>query len=271
MPQRSALPSNWDVPQEFRDRLGREAGRQRAMLCDGHLLLVLHAPPEPEQIEREARLFWRKPDESWSSNELGSGSKALDNHLDQYAAAVERCDELEEQADEADERFDVLNALTPIHRAARHMHQTLQEARKLVPADRDLLIFRDRAYQIERTAELLYGQARNALDFAMAQRAEEQAQSGQRMAVAAHRLNLLAAFFFPIAALTALFGVNMKHGWENAAAPMPFLAVLGAGLILGGMLTLFVTQPTPRRPSGSRTSDRGRKTSPDSNRPFGGR
>ena len=111
----------------------------------------------------------------------------------------------------------------------------------------------------------------DALDFAMAQRAEEQARSGERMAAAAHRLNLLAAFFFPIAALTALFGVNLRHGMETTSAPLPFLAVLGAGLILGGLLTLFVTQPPPHRRSRSRAPARGRKTSSDSNRRFGGR
>jgi len=105
----------------------------------------------------------------------------------------------------------------------------------------------------------------------MAQRAEEQAQNGKRMAGAAHRLNLLAAFFFPIAALTALFGVNLKHGLEDASAPLPFLAVLGAGLILGGLLTLFVTQPAPQRRSRSRAPARDQKTSSDSNQRLGGR
>ena len=71
----------------------------------------------------------------------------------------------------------------------------LQEARKLVPDDRDLINLRDRAYEIERTADLLYNTAKNAMDFTIAVRAEEESRASRRMAVSAHRLNILAAFF----------------------------------------------------------------------------
>ena len=60
MTNRSILPAVWQVPQEFRDRLGDRAGRQRAMAADGHLLLVLHRPPGPEDAERSGRFFWRR-------------------------------------------------------------------------------------------------------------------------------------------------------------------------------------------------------------------
>jgi hypothetical protein len=262
MTERSALPPSWDLPREFRNRLGKQAGRQRAMLCNGHLLLVLHRVPGPEEVDREARFFWRKPDGTWSSNELGSGTQALDDHLDEYADAYARCDREEEAAATNQDRFAVLDALAPIHRATRHMHQTLQEARKMVPDDRDLLIFRDRAYEIERSVELLYNEARNSLDFAVAQRAEAHAQSSYRMAVSAHRLNLLAAFFFPIATLTALFGVNMRHGLETAHPPIPFLAVLGLGLVLGGLLTSFVTITPEKRAVGKARRDGPRPADP---------
>ena len=241
MAEQSPLPPHWEVPQKFRDRLGKEAGRQRAMHHDGHLLLVMHRPPEPEEVQRGGRYFWRRPDGAWASNELGSGTQALGRHLEEYAELVEQCDRQEEAAVTAEDYFSVLNRLGPIDRAAGHMHQVLQEARKLVPGDRDLLILRDRAYEIERTADLLYRQTRNSLDFAMARQAEEHAQSSHHMAVSSHRLNLLAAFFFPIAALTALFGVNLRHGLENEYAPWPFLIVLAIGLMFGFVLTSFVT------------------------------
>lgn len=41
MPSQSLLPEVWSVPQEFRNRLGEEVGRQRAMLADGH---GVHSP-----------------------------------------------------------------------------------------------------------------------------------------------------------------------------------------------------------------------------------
>ena len=45
MQKKSLIPAIWTVPEVFRERLGRRIGRQRMMFADGHLLLVLHAPP----------------------------------------------------------------------------------------------------------------------------------------------------------------------------------------------------------------------------------
>jgi len=42
----SILPTSWDIPQSIRRRLGNRVGRQRSMSADGHLLLVMHAPPD---------------------------------------------------------------------------------------------------------------------------------------------------------------------------------------------------------------------------------
>ncbi len=51
------LPSDWNVPAVFRQRLGESAGRQRVMAADGHLLLVLHAPPGADEAGRRGRFF----------------------------------------------------------------------------------------------------------------------------------------------------------------------------------------------------------------------
>lgn len=240
MAEKSILPAIWDVPPIFRKRLGAKAGRQRAMFSDGHLLLVLHLPPRPEDDERIGRFFWRSPDGTWRSNDLGSGLGAIEKHLNQFAEIVEEYDNREEQATSAEEYFAVIEGLAPIHRAGRHMHQALQEARQLCPEDRDIINFRDRAYDIERTAELVYHGAQNSLDYIVARQTEEQARSSHQMAIAAHRLNLLAAFFFPIATLSAVFGVNLLHGYEQVPPPIPFLAVMACGLLMGVVLTRFV-------------------------------
>jgi hypothetical protein len=236
------LPASWQIPDTIRKRLGHDVGRQRVMQQDDHLLLVLHAPPKPEDDHRLGRFFWRQPDGQWLSKDLGAGAQALMRHVEEYEDLIARLDNRQETASTADEYYGILSALAPIHRCARHLHLVLQEARKLCPDDRDLINLRDRAYAVDRNAELLYEETKNALDFAVAKRMEEQAESSRYMMVTGHRLNMLVAFFFPIATLTAIFGVNLEHGYERHNVPYPFAVTLGVGLLLGLLLTALVRQ-----------------------------
>jgi hypothetical protein len=241
MVPKSILPPTWEVPAEFRERLGEKAGRQRAMLADGHLLLVLHRPPKKSDPERIGRVFWRKPDGTWQSNELGNGPASLSRHLAEFTEAIDRYDRQEDEAKSVVEYFAVLDGMSPLARTTRNLHAALQDAREKVPDDRDLIICRDKAYEIERSAELLLGDVRNALEFAVAQKSEEQAAAAHQMAVSSHRLNMLVAFFFPIATLTAVFGANLSHPLERIIPPpYAFLTVLGAGLLLGCCLAGYL-------------------------------
>ena len=242
------IPKIWEVPDEFRRRLGERAGRQRTMFHEGHLLLVLHKAPMPDQDERQAALFWRAPSGHWSSTEQGSGLVGLNQFLSDYEAAIDRWETAEAAASNAKAYFDVLEHVSPVQRAIAHVHTVLGEARRLVEEDRDLINLRDRAYDLERRADLLYAAAKNGLDFAVAKRAEEQAFAAQRAAIASHRLNLLAAFFFPIATLSAVFGVNLQFGFEDRPGPWPFLIVMGIGLILGVFLTSIVAPKRVPKP-----------------------
>jgi Mg2+ and Co2+ transporter CorA len=236
------LPGAWQIPTVFRERMGSQVGRQRAMIADGHLLLVLHAPPKPDETRRIGRFFWRSPDGNWTSNEFGTGINAINSHLDEYQEIISKLDAQAERAATAQDLFDVLDRIAPVYRASRNLYTVLQEARKSCPEYREIINLRDRAYDTEREAELLYNGTKNALDFAVAKRAEEQAAASHRMAVSAHRLNVLVAFFFPIATLSGIFGVNLRTGLENAAPPLTFLVVISLGLICGGVLTIVVTR-----------------------------
>lgn len=238
------LPKKWEVPQKFRDRLGDTVGRQRAMLHDDHLLIVLHKVPDPEDKHRNGRFFWKDHEGKWRSRELGEGPKSIGLHLDEYVNRLVELEAREEESQSSEEYFKILSELSPILRAARNMHQTLQQARKLCEEDRNLIVFRDRAYVIERTAELLYQDVKNSLDFTIARQAEHQAEIAQSMAVSAHRLNMLAAFFFPVMTLTAIFGMNLEFGYETYNAPYPFLLVLAGGTLLGIVIKLMVTWRT---------------------------
>lgn len=248
-PETTLLPADWDVPAKIRGRLGTTAGRQRILLEDGHLLLVLHAPPGADDTERRGRFFWRDPTGSWRVAPKGEGIANLDQHLNEYEAVIEQLEQAEDAARDARDYFELLDRVNPLARASRNMYETVQQAREKVSDDRRLIVARDQAYELTRRTDLLQADGKNGLDFAMAWQAEQQAESSYQMAVATHRLNLLVAFFFPIATLMAVFGANLRHGlegWDRLNSPLPLLAVLGAGLASGVILTGFVTKPAKR-------------------------
>lgn len=248
MAHTTVLPLDWEVPQVFHDRLGDGPGRQRVMESAGHLLLITHRPPGANDNGRSGRYFWRDPAGAWRSSDLGAGKEALLKHLGQYTDAVRRLDKLEEHAQSSEEYFQVISELAPLLRATRNLHQALQQAREMVGNDRILINLRDRAYELEREAELLYNEAKNELDFLIAHRAEQQAASSHRMAVSAHRLNILAAFFFPMVTLATIFSTSLEHGIEKLYVPIPFFALIALGLLLGLILNRFVNvAPEPKR------------------------
>ena len=225
------LPKVWAVPDVFRKRLGEQAGRQRAMVADGQLLLVLHALPA-----RTPSLFWRNRDGTWASTLYGARPGGLRMHVQQLAAEVAKLELELETASGSDEGFAVLRAATPLVRTARNLHRTLQEAREAIPTDRELIACRDLAYEAERGAELVYDEARNMLSYTIANRAEAQAVLGATQARSAQRLNQLAAFFFPLSALAALFGMNLSDVSVIGA-------VVAGGLVLGAAVAWSVGRP----------------------------
>jgi hypothetical protein len=250
MDKSKIIPAVWDIPKVFHARLGDRAGRQRAMFEEGHLLLILHEPPQPDEPTRKGRLFWRKPNGDWSSTTQGRGLLSLQNHLSDFTTVIDQYDHLEDEATTADQYFSVIEKVLPLKRATQNLLLVLEEARKLVPDDRDLINLRDQAYDLSRTAELLYEGAKNGLDLAQTKRAEDQARSSHEMASSAHRLNLLVSFFFPLATLTALFGMQLDSGLEKFQPPLPFLTVLTVAIVAGIIISLVIGSK-PKTQSGS--------------------
>lgn len=249
---RLAIPAEWQLPAPLTNRLGDTAGRQRAMAADGHLLLVLHEPPAAGDPERTGRLFWRAPDGEWRSKGLGDGPQALKKHVAEFAEHAEELEKRWQSAESATDYYLLLRALAPLHRAVRNLHATLQQARELVPADRDLINLRDLIGETERTIELLHGDAKNGLDYTVAHQAERQAERTYDMAVSAHRLNLLAATFFPIATLStiygAVFGMMHAHGDQGWSSPALFWTILGLGMLGGFVLAQAISRKPPPLP-----------------------
>jgi hypothetical protein len=220
------IPDAWQVPARVRQRVGVQAGRQRAIVEEGHLLLIVHELPKDDEATRAAKLFWRAPDGAWRASGAGqsNGLPVLKRHLEAIQQAIHQLDARVDAGKSAQDFFTVLNAATPLQRLSRNLHKALQEAREGVD-DREVIALRDTAGDLERGAELLVGDARNALEYTVARNAEAQAANGQRAVDAQHRLNLLAALFFPVTAIGSILGMNLRTGMEHAH-PAVFWVVL---------------------------------------------
>jgi hypothetical protein len=239
----SILPHNWDVPQIFRDRLGSTAGAQRAMLHDGHLLLILHEVPARDGGERDGLFFWRDPSGSWRTSRGGGNTVPLVQLLDRYAAAIDALERDLAAATSADALFRVLRASAPLARAAGNLAYALQQAREGV-SDREIIALRDRGLELQRAAELVSQSAKHALDYAIARQSEAQSRAGNELARSAARLNRLAAVFLPLTLVASLFGMNLPNGIDTDS-PLLFWGLVAGGLVMGFLLGRMV-QPRER-------------------------
>lgn len=247
----SPIPNDWEVPQAFRDRLSEKAGRQRAMTTDGHLLLILHDTPDPEEpARRSARLFWRKPDGAWKGDARGVTTiEALQAHLQRYQQRAEDLEDAVEAAVTAADYFRVVYETAPMLHSARNMTRALQAAREAAPRDKGLISARDSAQELERAFELIHGYAKDGLEFTVARNAEESAKNSEHVIRSGHQLNLLAAVFLPITALGSLLGMNLVHGFETWHAPYTFWVVSALSFAVGFWLKASLPRPPAQRSS----------------------
>lgn len=232
------IPPTWSLPDAIRNRLGQNTyGRQRAIFEEGHLLLVLHRPPGPDDAAREGNLFWRNPAGDWQFSRGGPGSGALKRHVQSYAELENKLTQNYEQAADTNALFDLMEALTPLVRAARNMHSALQSAREAVKGDLFLVEVRDLAYEVDRNFDLLLEDVRNAIQHRMAREAEKQAMLSKQALQASHRLNILAALFFPLTAIASLFGMNLAPGFDQSSVIIFWVvavASIGLGFVMKG-------------------------------------
>lgn len=246
----SIVPETWKIPPQLIARFGDSAGKQRAMNAEGHLLLVLHNPDQVNNtgLERKAKLLWRAPSGAWACNSDGSETDLLKKHVASFAALVEQLENKVQEADGADDYFRLLQAIGPLHRSSRNLHSTLQQAREMVSDDREIIVARDSAGDIERALELLHLDAKNGLDYTVARKSELQSQQTYEMAVSAHRLNILAAIFFPITALSSIFAMNPALAPEHLLHTASFWTVVGAGTVSGLLLSRTLSKTIQSSP-----------------------
>ena len=224
---------SWTLPAEIEARLGEATfGRQRAIAEADHLLVILHSPPEPDTHRRSAEVFLWKPDGTVWWNGVTGGEQKLRKLLAWYRERLEHYDSAYERATTASDLFDILDDLASLSRAAANLSAALQAGREARRTDRLLIAMRDEAYEISREFELLFHDAKLALDYRIARSAEAQMVKAQEMATAQHKLNVLAAVTFPLMAVATIFGMNLQHGLENQS-PALFWGLLVCGVGVG--------------------------------------
>ena len=203
------IPKTWELPESIRKRLGESVGKQRFMDEEGHLLLLLHAPPSADDDEvRQAVVFWRNALGEWKSAPLGGGLNGLEAHLASYRTVIHKLDTEVDAAKTARQYFDVMRHMHPMQRATRSLLDVMQAARELRPEETRLISLRDQAADLERAIELVASDAKAGMDFSIAESAANQAISAEEANKEARRLNRLAAFFFPLVTLVSIFGMN---------------------------------------------------------------
>lgn len=238
------FPATWDLPETLSARVGTSAGRQRVIAEPEGLLAVLHRPPGPDDEARVPVVLWRDRHRTWKASvagrEAGEGLAALRQHLGHFAERLSELDAKADVAATAREHFAVLGAAQPLHRTLRNTHRALQELREQA-AEPELVALRDRAYELERTAELLALDAKNGLELTIAEQAEAQARVAGEIAEESRRLNQLAALALPLSALQTLVGASLMTGLEALPQPLTFWVLLGGAALLGWALRRAIT------------------------------
>lgn len=247
------IPPTWSLPDAIRVRLGQSTyGRQRAIIEEGHLLLVLHKPPGPDDRGREGVLFWRNPAGEWQCNRGGPGPGGVKRHVQAYSEIEARLTADYERGLDLNALFDLVETLTPLVRSARNMHQALQSAREGIKQDPLLIELRDLSYEPMRNLELLSEDVRNAIHHRTAREAEAQASLSRQALQASHRLNILAALFFPLTAVASLFGMNLAHGLsEHKVAIFWAVAAISIGLGIAMKSWVLAKSVTDSKPPGT--------------------
>jgi Mg2+ and Co2+ transporter CorA len=175
--------------------------------------------------EREALFFWKTRRDGWRSREVPGGLGGLQDLLERYATVIDGLEENLEFAGKGQQLYEILKHTLPLCRSLRNLVGVLEGVLSLEDGEREILV--------------LNADAQNALSYFRTESAEEQAEAAQRTDRATMRLNLLAAAFLPLIALTGLFGMNVRNPLEDSQ--VAFWVVGAVGLASGyGLLRVFM-------------------------------
>lgn len=240
-----AIPEKWDIPAKLRARVGKTIGRQRTIQEDGHTIILLHQTPNANDKTRKGACCWITPDEKVSFH---PDTENFDTIFNNYRKKIGHLENEYKTGNSAIQYFKVLEEIVPIHFATIRMASALQMARDLLPNNRQVLLWRDETYELQRETEILQNCAKNALDYHQAKGVEDLSQITYELTKTSHRLNILATFFVPMMAISALFGMNVPNGYEKGDSPHTFWLITAFCIILGIILKIIFKGPPVRQP-----------------------
>ncbi len=246
------IPTNWILPDAISSRVSKTTfGRQRAIAEEGQCLLVLRDVPRPDEDRRPGVLFWFDENGQWRSNSPNPDPSALRRHVSKYAEAQNKLEDETESAQDLAQLFDILERLNPLKRSATNMFNALQQARENIGDNPDIIEARDLAYDVSRDFELLLEEVKQSIELRKAKDQEQEAEFSYNALVASHRLNTLAAFTFPLMAISGLLGVNIPSGLEESPVLL-FWFVLITSLLSGFALKTWVNAKVKRGEDGAK-------------------
>ena len=101
---------------------------------------------QPDTAEREGASSGATPTATWTPPGTAPSQPGIGQLLTEYERLIDRLQDAEDKAQTARDYFELLNRLNPLVRSTRNLHERSQDAREGAPDDRQLLLWRDRAY-----------------------------------------------------------------------------------------------------------------------------
>lgn len=235
-----AVPDNWEIPTKLRARIGKTVGRQRTLQEEGHTLILIHQAPHSNEKSRRGACCWITPE---GVLRFYPETENFETIFNSYRNRLHHLEKEYKTANTAIQYFNILEEIIPFYFASMRMASAMQAARDAAPTCRQVLLWRDETYEIQREAEILQICAKNALDYHQAKSVEDLSKITYDLSKTSHRLNMMATFFVPMMAVAGLFGMNIHTGFEKSESSLLFWSIAFASILIGVIVNYFFRAP----------------------------
>lgn len=238
------IPDSWELPKKLRARVGKTIGRQRTIQEDGHTIILLHQVPNTKEKVRHSACCWILPD---GTMHFHPQTEKFDKVFESYRHKINLLEKDYQNANSALKYFQILEDITPIHFGTIRMATALQMARDHLPDNRQVLLWRDETFELERETEIFQVRTKNAMDYHQSKSVEDLSQITFELSKTSHKLNMMATFFVPMMAICGLFGMNIFSGLEHESYFPLFWIIAVTSILIGICLNFFFRIPKKKK------------------------